>query len=56
LKTLLVKEVKRKSAIGSIDMLAVRNDSAWRFVVQGGFLGVRVATERMSRSAYLDFF
>lgn len=52
----LVKEVKRKSTKGSIDMLAVHNDLPVRFVVQGGFLGVRITTERMSRSAYLNFF
>lgn len=52
----LVKEVKRKSTKSSIDLLVVRNDSTMRLVVQGGFIGVRIATERISKSTYLDFF
>lgn len=52
----LVDEVEKKSSKSHIDMLVGRNQSPMRLVVQGGFLGVRITTERISKPAYSDFF
>jgi len=52
----LVGEVEKKSSKSQIDMLVGRNQSPMRLVVQGGFLGVRITTERISKPAYSDFF
>jgi len=52
----LVNEVEKKSSKSHIDMLVGRNQSPMRLVVQGGFLGVRITTERISKPAYSEFY
>ena len=52
----LVAEVKKKSNESSIEMIVVRDQSPLRIVVQGGFLGVRIKTERIPKANYLNFF
>ena len=52
----LVAEVKKKPDESSIEMIVVRDQSPLRMVVQGGFLGVRIKTERIPKANYLNFF
>jgi C-terminal processing protease CtpA/Prc len=49
----LVAEVKKKSDESSIEMIVVRDQTPLRVVVQGGFLGVRIKTERIPKADYL---
>jgi predicted metalloprotease with PDZ domain len=52
----LVHEVKKRSAKNQIDILVVRDKSPLRFVLRGGFIGVRITTEKISKQSYPDFF
>ena len=52
----LVAEVRKKSDESTIEMIVVRDQSPLRIVVQGGFLGVRIQTERIPKANYLKFF
>ena len=52
----LVNKVENRSSKSHIDMLVGRNQSPVRLVVQGGFLGVIITTERIAQSAYSNFF
>ena len=51
----LVEEVKKKSAENSIEILVVREQAPMSIVVQGGFLGVRITTERIPKASFPKF-
>ncbi len=52
----LVKEVKKKSANNQIEMVVVRDRARRRLILQGGVIGVRITTEKVSRQAYLNYY
>jgi predicted metalloprotease with PDZ domain len=52
----LVKEVKKKSAKSQIEMIVVRDQTSRRLILQGGVIGVRITTEKVSKQEYLNYF
>ena len=54
--TQLVKEVEKRSEKNQIEMLAVRDKTPMRLIIQGGFIGVRITTEKISKQEYLNYF
>ena len=52
----LVTEVKNKSAHQQIEMVVVRDRTSRRLILQGGIIGVRITTEKVSRQEYLKYY
>jgi hypothetical protein len=52
----LVTEVKNKSAHQQIEMVVVRDRASRRLILQGGVIGVRITTEKVSRQEYLKYY
>ena len=52
----LVKEVKNNSNKDQIEMIMVRDGASRRLVLQGGFIGVRITTDKVSKQAYQNYF
>lgn len=52
----LVKEVEKRSVKNQIEMLVVRDKTPMRLIIQGGFIGVRITTEKISKPEYLNYF
>jgi hypothetical protein len=52
----LVKEVKKKSANSQVEMIVVRAKMSRRLILQGGVIGVRITTEKVSKQEYLNYF
>ena len=52
----LVQEVKKKSGKSQIEMTVVRDKLPMRLILQGGFIGVRITTGRISEQEYLNYF
>jgi hypothetical protein len=46
----LVEEVKKKSETDSVELVAVRDHTPMRFVLNGGFIGVRITTAKIPKS------
>jgi hypothetical protein len=51
----LVSEVEKKSASRQIEMVIVRQKIPSRMILSGGFIGVRIATKKISRSEFDSF-
>lgn len=51
----LVREVEKKSSNTQIELLVVRQNIATRLVLNGGFMGVRVTTQKIPRNEVTDF-
>lgn len=54
--TQLVKEVEKRSANNQIEMIVVRDKTPMRLILQGGVIGVRITTEKISKQEYLNYF
>ena len=54
--TQLVKEVKKNSNKDQIELMFVREGNSRRLVLNAGFIGVRITTEKVSSQAYQSFF
>jgi predicted metalloprotease with PDZ domain len=52
----LVEEVKNKSAKNQIEMIVVRDKTLRQLILQGGVIGVRITTEKVSNQEYLNYF
>jgi hypothetical protein len=52
----LVREVKKKSAYQQVEMVVVRDRARRRLILQGGIIGVRITTEKISRQEYLNYY
>jgi hypothetical protein len=52
----LVKEVKKKSANNQVEMVVVRDRTSRRLILQGGVIGVRITTEKVSKQEYLNYY
>ncbi len=48
----LVREVEKKTASTQVEMLIVRQKIPSRVILSGGFIGVRVTTDKIPRSEY----
>ena len=46
----LVKEVERKAGTSQVEVVVVRQKNSIRFILGGGFMGVRVLTQKIPRS------
>jgi membrane-associated protease RseP (regulator of RpoE activity) len=51
----LVKEVEKKSSAANIELVVIRNNSAIRYTVIGGFIGVRIQTKQIPKEDYDKF-
>lgn len=51
----LVKEVEKKSSAANIELIVIRNHSALRYTVIGGFIGVRIQTKQIPKEDYEKF-
>ncbi len=52
----LVSEVKKKAAHQQVEMIVVRDRASRRLILQGGMIGVRITTEKISRQEYLNYY
>lgn len=52
----LVKEVRNNSNKNQIEMTVIRAGASRRFVLQGGFIGIRITTDNVSKQAYQNYF
>jgi hypothetical protein len=52
----LVKEVKKKSTAHQVEMIVGRDRTSRRLILQGGVIGVRITTEKVSKQAYLYYY
>lgn len=51
----LVKEVEKKSSAANIELIVIRDNSAIRYTVIGGFIGVRIQTKQIPKEDYDKF-
>ena len=52
----LVKEVLKKSPDEQVEMIVVRNNELMRFTLNGGYIGVRIKTIKISEEEYNKYF
>jgi hypothetical protein len=52
----LIKVVKSKSDKGQVDMIVVRDSEPIRFVLNGGFIGIRVLTVRIPKEELKRYY
>ena len=52
----LVEEVKNNSNKNQIEMIVVRDGARRRLALQGGFIGIRITTDKVSKQAYRNYF
>jgi S1-C subfamily serine protease len=48
----LVKEVKKKSEIGQVEMTVVREERSFPYVLNSGKIGVRISTTKIPKEAF----
>jgi S1-C subfamily serine protease len=51
----LVSEVEKKAQINQIEMVIVRRKIMTRLILNGGFIGVRIATKNIPRAEFNAF-
>ena len=52
----LVKEVKNNSNKNQIEMMVVRDGASRHLLLQGGFIGIRITTDKVSKQSYQNYF
>jgi membrane-associated protease RseP (regulator of RpoE activity) len=51
----LISEVEKKAAKSQIEMVVVRQKIRMRLIINGGFIGVRITTKKISRAEFNTF-